>query len=316
MSATAVAAAEPSAMATLAWPWPAAAAAVVLLALVLVAAPAPVGGVLLRRSSQSGGGAGPRVTAFLATKAKELGSVELTVLAHEAEGTLYDPSGMDKVKEMIQHMIVQKTADLTSSVTKGEYCNKELPRAHKELEKIKEEMDRHDAANDGLEAKIAAFADESKTLLTEVAELQKHVASDAGAREKEHAAYAELKAGYEKANTHDDDDAVKAQIKVETEEARKQIDFQRRQNEAVASIAAKEQKAKQNELDTTKMKNELSTLARDTRLQTDLLKSAKDYKQTLEKQCVVRTESYGERQRRRNEEIESMRDAYNILGGE
>lgn len=289
-----------------------AAAAAVLAAVVLMGG-APVGeAVVVRR-----GGQGPRLVAFLDTKAKELSSVELTVLAHSAAGATRSPDGsMDKVKDMIKQMLDQKQADLAASTTQNEYCQKELPKAKADLKKLKEDEDERSASHDKLEAKQAQLSEDASNLAAEVAQTRKNLTEAEAIRDKEQAVYAKVKAQYEQdLRNHREVDEAK-QIQTATEETDLDLNFRRLKRQALESIQQKEQDAKHIQAEVIKLKVEMSELERDSGLQRDVMDSAKSYKEQLDKQCIVRTDSYEERKRRRDRVMDSMKDAYVILGGD
>jgi len=253
---------------------------------------------------------------FLDTKAQELSSVELTVFAHRAKALSRGPDGLQKVKNLIRQMIDQKQASLASSTTEAEYCKKEMPKAVAELKNLKEEMDARAASHDDLEAKQAQLSEDATTLATQVAKIRKNLTAEESIRDEQAAVYAKKKAEYEKALASGGDAKEEQQIEVEREEASRDIAFRRLKNQDVESIQQKEEEAKKIQSDLTKMKVTMAELERDSQMQQDVLDSAKTYKKQLDKQCIVRTESDEERNRRRNEVISSMKDAYHILNGE
>mmetsp|Transcript_7267 Transcript_7267/g.20607 ORF Transcript_7267/g.20607 Transcript_7267/m.20607 type:complete len:316 (-) Transcript_7267:87-1034(-) len=287
----------------------------------LAAGPSDVAALNHRRGSAvvgkscAGGAASavPRVVAFLDAKALRLNSVELTVLARKVGK---HPGSLDKVKHLIRDMISQKQSELHASVTKNDYCNSELPKAKHELKKIQLEIDDTGAHRDRLAAHIAEVKEENDDLLEESAKMQKKLTGTQAVRDQERAEYLKAKAKYEAFQPTGSDDKMHAQIKIEVQEADRQLRFRHFQTDTLASINANQKKVQLNEAAAVKMRNELAEADKDARLQADLLASAKAYENRLAKQCVVRSESYKERARRRNEEIESMKDAYAILGGD
>mmetsp|Transcript_7268 Transcript_7268/g.20612 ORF Transcript_7268/g.20612 Transcript_7268/m.20612 type:complete len:331 (-) Transcript_7268:87-1079(-) len=302
----------------------------------LAAGPSDVAALNHRRGSAvvgkscAGGAASavPRVVAFLDAKALRLNSVELTVLARKVGK---HPGSLDKVKHLIRDMISQKQSELHASVTKNDYCNSELPKAKHELKKIQLEIDDTGAHRDRLAAHIAEVKEENDDLLEESAKMQKKLTGTQAVRDQERAEYLKAKAKYEAFQPTGSDDKMHAQIKIEVQEDwAQEAHVPSRGHGGNCSLRARCAKPQNgwastrmqrtqvqlNEAAAVKMRNELAEADKDARLQADLLASAKAYENRLAKQCVVRSESYKERARRRNEEIESMKDAYAILGGD
>merc|ERR1719420_1435387 len=161
-------------------------------ALTLCLASLAWGHVLRHGKSERGALAG--TAQFLAREAKRLSSPELTSLAQEAST---NPDAMDKVKDMIRHMLSQKMASQAEDTTHKGFCDKEMVKSKEKVKQLDDKLEKETADLDRMRAELDQLKDEIGDLHTSNADAQKTIAKDLEIRTKEKNAYDENKAAYE-----------------------------------------------------------------------------------------------------------------------
>jgi len=256
-----------------------------------------------------------RAAALLSTAAGRLESADLAVLARQTAGGRDAPVGLDRVKDMIREMIDRKQSDLTESVSHKQFCDGELKQASMKLKDLQMRLEKQTADRDKLEAEMADLGDHAADLRDSEVEVRRGMAAASEARSKEHDSYMEGKRKYESGPPPSNDAALKERIKVETEEAARDLEFRRKEQQALDTIKEHAATAQRSTAQVSKMRLDLAEANRDIQDLQELLASAKDYKAQVDRQCIVRVEPAAERKRRRNQEIASLKDAYEILAG-
>lgn len=231
--------------------------------------------------------------------------------AGEDDGPL-PAGGLEHVKDMIRHMLEQKTSDLTDSVSRKEFCSSETAEAKSQLKQLQLRLEKRSADRDRLEAELAELSDSTADMHADVADAQKAAAKEMEVRSKEHDKYLEEKRQYEHSAPGV---GREARLKAETSEASSDLAFRRRQQEALELVKTKTEAAKRNGAVILTKRSELADADRDRRDLEEQVANVKEVLAQLDRQCIVRPEPYVERKRRRKAEIESLKDAYTILGG-
>lgn len=272
------------------------------------------------------------VSGFLQKEGRRHKSAELLELARIAR---YNPA-MDKVKEMLNHMIAQHmTAQAEDTDRKG-FCDKELKESKAKLEKLGTELQKRNADRDMMSAKL----DELKDSITDThEELSKAHTSQKEAleiRHKEADAYEELKKNADQAifaarNEHlKNPDYEKARealekieiemsdkkVKAENDEEEAQFKYKKLTQELEEAVAAKTKEVENKEHEVVRDKHDLVIAEGDIKSLEEELAASKDYAEKIKTSCTVGVEPHKERAARREQEISNLKEAYGMLNGE
>jgi len=269
------------------------------------------------------------IVSFLDKEADRLQSPEILQLAQKAR----DPDALDKVKDMIKSMISQHSDALNEMTDHKAFCDKEMRASKAQLARQDRELEKKKADKDLKSAKLAEIKDRTDDLHAAIAKAHKDKIKEAAKREKEKAEYTakwqdlnELVTKYSKRNFDDSEEkraevekketeALTKRIRLEDEEQGKQYRYDEWVKDLEVSMAAKEAEVKNNGRKTIQMESDLSTTERDVRDLTEEFGASKEYAVKMKSTCTVRTDPYKDRQRRRSEQIQSLKEAYEILHG-
>eukprot|EP00929_Paragymnodinium_shiwhaense_P072793 TRINITY_DN3695_c0_g1_i1.p3 TRINITY_DN3695_c0_g1~~TRINITY_DN3695_c0_g1_i1.p3 ORF type:complete len:161 (-),score=61.86 TRINITY_DN3695_c0_g1_i1:56-538(-) len=153
-----------------------------------------------------------------------------------------------------------------------------------------------------------------------MAKLRKAMPEAAEKRKQEHEEYLKLKAGFEKPVPGDSEEEatkrMKKQIEVENKEADADFAYRRIEQDAQVSLASKQTEVENIQREVTKRELHISEAKRDISDLEQTLAASKEYEEQIMKQCAVRAEPHEERKRRRDEEMSSLKDAYQMLSGD
>merc|ERR1719217_493057 len=119
---------------------------------------------------------------FLAKEGTRLRSSRLTSLA---EMLVEQPQGLDKVKDMIRHMLAQKLAAHAEDTTQKQFCNKELAGSEKKVKEYKDGLEKDQADFDMTNAKLAELTQSISDLHEDLAKAAKSVAEATALRQQE-----------------------------------------------------------------------------------------------------------------------------------
>lgn len=278
--------------------------------------------------------AGSRAARFLAAEGHRLHSEKLTSLAQEAA----TPGGMDKVKELINHMLAQKLSAQAQDTDHQGFCNTQTAQTKKKLETQKRELDKQKADLDEDTAKLAELKQNIADTQEELTKAHKSGIEAAKLRQKENEKYLANKAEYDR--TEDamakaagkmeldggpeasvqarkaTEDAIKRRVDEESKEQRRAFEYKRLSEELEVSKAKKTQEVENMERDVVRLQRDLSQKENDLSESKTELAAVQDYSEHLKSQCTVKVDSHKERAARRNQELDSLKDAYSILNGE
>jgi len=270
---------------------------------------------------------------FLAKEGTRLRSSRLTSLA---EMLVEQPQGLDKVKDMIRHMLAQKLAAHAEDTTQKQFCNKELAGSEKKVKEYKDGLEKDQADFDMISAKLAELKESITDLHEDLAKAAKSVAEATALRQQEKEKFAQDKiqnqqneeamtktmatiaenGGDRSAAEAAAEAAVKKRISDEGSEQERQMQYDKMMKELEVAKATKTKEVEYKERQVVSMQADISRHEQDIRMGKEELKAAQDYATTIKSQCVVPRESHKERQQRRQSEINSLKDAYGILAGE
>eukprot|EP00927_Polykrikos_kofoidii_P029661 TRINITY_DN2561_c0_g1_i2.p1 TRINITY_DN2561_c0_g1~~TRINITY_DN2561_c0_g1_i2.p1 ORF type:complete len:352 (+),score=77.65 TRINITY_DN2561_c0_g1_i2:126-1058(+) len=282
------------------------------------APPSPNSGVLAKTAS------------FLSYQGLALESTDLTTLAKRASIASYsrDPHALDNVKNMLRRMIESASLNHAELTTRAQFCKTETASSQETLASLNASIEKSSADLDLFSAQRDDLKDSSASLRAGVVDIQKKINDEAQVRAKEHDAYAKNKAEYEqsgvkrihqvsRSDVGEDDDAVlRNRIVVETAEAGKRRVFERHQREAQVTIQQHLHEADNKDKEALRKNAMVAETKRELDELKEQLELARNYADKLSKQCVVRVESGKERHLRREAQISSLKDAYEILSGD
>jgi len=300
--------------------------------------------------------AGSKATRLVRDMAREHGSAALAQLASRmvsamraSDSESADPFG--KVKGLIRDMIDRLEREASADAKQKAYCDKEMSESNEEKADLSSSEEKLSNKIDQMTARTKKLREQVASLESTLAGLVKSQAEMDSLRQKENAAYTQNKADLEQGI-----EGVKVALKVLREYYAKadkahdgasgeaggivgllevvESDFSKGLAESVATEesakAAYEAETKENEIDkATKEKDveykskeainldkavaEASSDRSNVQMQLDaVLESLKK----LDDMCVAKPETYKEKTRRRQEEIEGLQTALEILEGE
>jgi len=299
--------------------------------------------------------AGSKATRLVRDMAREHGSAALAQLASRmvsamraSDSESADPFG--KVKGLIRDMIDRLEREANADAKQKAYCDKEMSESNEEKADLSSSEEKLSNKIDQMTARTKKLREQVASLESTLAGLVKSQAEMDSLRQKENAAYTQNKADLEQGI-----EGVKVALKVLREYYAKdkahdaaggeaggivgllevvESDFSKGLAESVATEesakAAYEAETKENEIDkATKEKDveykskeainldkavaEASSDRSNVQMQLDaVLESLKK----LDDMCVAKPETYKEKTRRRQEEIEGLQTALEILEGE
>lgn len=284
-----------------------------------------------RRAPQGSTERASQAASFLEERGQQLGSTEMEALALRVRS---NPSSLDVVKVLLRNMLHAAHAD---DVGLHQFCSSEK---QKSKDSVTTQEDRCEKAHADLD-KLSVQADQAKQkiadLHAEVAALGKTLASAAALRAAEKTAY---EASREKLlqeesvhrATRENIDveqtaaraaeealaeaAIGQRVKLEMVEDAAAQKFERRQQQGQQSIKVKTEGAKLEGPLLLKMQADLVDQRHDAKGLEEELAATKDYAQQIDKKCTVPADTHNDEKRRRNEQLSSLKHAYDILSGD
>merc|ERR1719171_1776153 len=288
--------------------------------------------------------------------AHQLGSTVLAQLAQrmDAAAQLAGKSGDDpfaKIKGLIADMIEKLLKEAEEDAAKKGYCDKEMGETKAKKTELTTEIEALTTKIDKMTADSAKLKEEVAVLSKELAELAKLQQEMDKIRKEENDAYVKNKAEMEEGL-----EGVKLALKVLREYYAQEggghekasgagggiismlevieADFSKGLAELIAAeeaaVAEYEKITKENEISKTTKEQDVKyktkeakgldeSIAEATSDKTALeeeLTSVLEYWKSLEEQCIEKVEPYEERKKRREAEIQGLKDALDILNGE
>jgi len=276
-----------------------------------------------------------KAASFLAQQVSHVDSPEFTALVEAAwkASRSQDPDVLDKVKGMIRGMIAKTQQNLAESTDHKHFCISQTEESKKKLEEVSFRRDKAHADLDKMSAQYDEVKDQIGDTHADLAKLQKGIPKALAIREKEHDEYMAKKAQYEvptpefkpfQEETEEDrakredmeEKRLKSQIVLERKEADADFAFKRMSESTQESIDKKEKSAKSKDRDIVNRDVRLVEAKRDLSSMNQMLAAAKTYDEQVKAQCTVPQEAHKERAMRRDNEIDSLKNAYQILSGD
>jgi len=274
------------------------------------------------------------VTAGRADKAARIlqadGSAELLQLGNE----LRLPGELDKVKEMISHMIAQHQSRQADDTDHKSFCDKEMTASKAKVVKLKNDLQKRTADNDLHSAQLAELKDTIGDLHESVAKAQKDKMKAADIRSQEAAQYKKNKIEWEtslqafKRSARSDIRSVRQaaikgeeelslkQVRAENAEEDAQFRYKKLDEDMAVAIARKTKEAELKERKVVSMNHELSLGDGDFKMTQDEMAAAKEYAEKINGSCINRQDPAKERKADRERQIASLKNAYQVIQGE
>jgi hypothetical protein len=308
------------------------------------------------RRSQSDSLKGSKATRLVRDMARNHKSVALAHLASRIASAMgasnkegADPFG--KVKGLIRDMIDRLEDEASADATQKAYCDKETSESNEAKEDLSAAEEKLSLKIDQMTARKTKLREQVASLQNSLAKLSKSQADMDELRKEEHAAYVQNKADLQQGI-----EGVKIALKVLREYYAKddkahdaadggadgivglleviESDFSKGLAETVATEegakAAYEAETKENEIEKAAKNKDVDYKSKEAvrlekaasaassdrgNVQTEL-DAVLEYLTKLESMCVAKPESYEEKTRQRQEEIEGLQTALNILEGD
>jgi len=268
-------------------------------AVVLALSADPAAGIAVRNRR------GPAAS-LLATEARRLESAELTALAQVATRAEYDPDAFKQVKSMISDMLVKKMDDHAQDVSHKEFCDKEMKSSKGKVDDLKHRSEKATADTDMLNAEIADDKDKISDIQEGLVKNRKSMAEAAKLLAEQ--------SEQEGSSTPGQD--LEQQLADKSKLATEELSLTRQRNQLEVDTKRMEADVKNKERDIIRKTKTLSEMGSDIRDTQAELSASNDYAATIQKQCVVRTDTYEEKQRRRQESIDTLKEAHAMLSGD
>lgn len=308
----------------------------VLISVALVGAEGAASTGVLAKASMHHGNPRGAMASFLERR-EEVSFADTVISRAVAESRDLQPNeAMEKVKNLISHMIEQKQqehADLTDHET---FCKKEMSESKVKLRKLQLDIDKHQADYDKLEAQLAEKKDnngDTQAALTNSLQKSQQAAEKRDKEKKQYEAAREAASqktappkeadfSWETPSTpepepqRESEADILKRIKAEQAEEDKAYKFKKEQEKAEVDRARLQKDIEYGQQDVTRMERELVEAEQDLGTLKSEMDATKEYDAQIHSQCVVPRESHEERQARRQDQIESLKNAYEMLGGE
>lgn len=272
-----------------------------------------------------------RAARFLEAEGRRLDSSELLQLGHEAR---LPGDQIDKVKQMITHMIAQHQAALSEDTTHKAFCDKEMVASKDKLEKLKRDIEKRTADQDLHNAQLAQLKDSISDLHAEITQAHKDKQKAATLREDEASAYeksvrewdqtlqelkrklrSDIPSEREAAQKMEEELTLK-KVKAENKEEDNKFKYKKLDQEFAVAIASKTKQVEQKERKVISMNRDVSLGEGDFKMTQEELAAAKEYAEKIKSSCTVRVDPVKERQQARQHQLASLKEAYGILSGD
>jgi hypothetical protein len=266
----------------------------------------------------------------LESDAVRIGSAELLQLGQQVR----QPDAMDKVKQLISHMLAQHQAAQAEDTDHKAFCDKEMVASQSKLDKLKREMEKRNADQDLHSAELAQLKDSISDLHSGIASAQKDKLKASELRSKEAAAYqqsttewdttlqelkrklrSDIPSERKAAQTMEEELTLK-KVKAENKEEDAQFRYKKLDGEMAVAIARKTKEVEQKERKVVSMTHELSQGDGDFKMTQEEMDAAKEYAEKIKTSCTVRQDPAKERKVAREQQLHSLKEAYGILSGD
>lgn len=284
--------------------------------------PAQAAGVqdLLRRDSVE------EATEYVKLNAKKYHNTQLMQLAGSMSEYAEDPDALGKVKDLVRHMIARALTEQSKDTSRNSFCKTEMAKSDAKLRRLSKDVEKSSADVDMKSAKIDELKEQITDLHDSLAEMEKESLKEANERAAEKDAYDEQKAKFESEDhaalrgsdesREEEEERIKKRIEAEQKERDEAYKYKEFQETQFATKAKRTQDAKQGDSDLIRMDRGLFEAKRDLESTKDELNAAQEYTEKLKRDCTVGTNPAAERKERREQEIETLKEAHQMLTGE
>lgn len=283
-----------------------------VLALLAVVAQAALSSRL--RSHSSNGNVSPdavaRAAEVLDKEARRSGSMALLSLAQQAS----DPDQFQHVKGLIRNMITQHYEALNNEADHKAFCDKESSASKSKVKKLTNSQHKGKADLDKQKAELAELQDDLSSLHDSIAATHKASAEALVRSQEEQAKFEQVKSKYEANHVAGDSDQDFRQAA--SEHAGKELEFERSKHDNELQLKKMEKDVQYKSSTVIRLKKTIVDSKSDLDTTEEQLKLAKDYEQQVANGCVAKVDPYKERKARRDAQISSLHDAYQILSGD
>mmetsp|Transcript_126272 Transcript_126272/g.252271 ORF Transcript_126272/g.252271 Transcript_126272/m.252271 type:complete len:705 (-) Transcript_126272:106-2220(-) len=246
---------------------------------------------------------------------------------------------LGKVKGLLRDMIVRLESEQNSEVTEKQFCDEQLATSSKQRAALEGRMKKHAAKTDQASARLEELGEELKETYAELAALARSQSAMDALRQEQQSALSNSKAVFESGMTSVQQAVIALRdfgsgggvtdLLEVTESALAScltaVNLGEdggasgyNQMTQVVSItkAVKEKDVKYLTREQTSLSREGSEAKGDLGSMSEELNAASDYEEKLKQRCVAKPDSYEERKRRREEELQGLQEALNLLSND
>jgi hypothetical protein len=272
-----------------------------------------------------------RAANFLQQAGQRLGDDELLQLGDEARQM---PGDLDKVKQMIQHMIVRHQEAQADDTDHKSFCNKEVLASKAKLAKLKRELEKRNADQDLSTAKLAELKDGIADLHESISKAHKDKLKASDLRTNEAEAYKQAKQATEQtlqtlkrtvrseirderqAAIKSQEELTLKQVRADNKEEDAQFTMKKLDGELTVAIARKTKEVELKERKVVSMTHDLSLGDGDLKMAQEEMAAAKEYETKIKSSCTNRQDPVKDRKHAREAQMSSLKEAYGILTGD
>lgn len=268
---------------------------------------------------------------YIKLSGKKYHNSRLIQIAGKFESLQEQPDALGKVKDLVQHMIVRALTEQSKDTSRNSFCKTEMAKSGEKLKRLSKDVEKGQADADLREAKMGELKEKVTDLHDSLADLEKKNLDEANKRSSDQKDYEAQKEQFDNADRHGaalrgaerteeqrelEAAAIKKRIESEQKERDSAYEYKSFQEAQFEKKAKESGEIKNSESDLIFMNRGLFEAKRDLDTTKQELEAAQDYAEKLKRDCTVGTNPDVERKQRREQEIDSLKEAHQILTGQ
>jgi len=243
-----------------------------------------------------------------------------------------------KIKGLVRDMIARLESEQSNDVTEKQFCDEQLAKSSEQRAQLEGNMKKHAAKTDQASARLEELGEELKETYAELAALARSQSAMDALRQEQESAFSNSKTILEGGMTsvqqavsslrdYGSGASVTDLLEVTESALASCLTAVNLGEDGAASgynhmtqlvsitKAVKEKDVKYLSREQTSLSREGAEAKGDLGSMSDELNAASEYEQTLKQRCIAKPDSYDERKRRREEELQGLQEALDMLNG-